>query len=69
VEQAPGDTQLGNCATVRRTKGVLKAVNNVRDKIAKAICGMDALDQVAIDRAMIALDDSPTKKYLAPTRF
>jgi enolase len=50
-------------------KGVLKAVKNVQDKIAKAICGMDALDQVAIDRAMIALDDSPTKKYLAPTRF
>jgi len=45
-------------------KGVLKAVNNVRDKIAKAICGMDALDQVAIDRAMIALDDSANKKEL-----
>ena len=32
-------------------KGVLKAVKNVQDKIAKAICGMDALDQVGIDRA------------------
>jgi enolase len=42
----------------------LKAVKNVRDKIAKAICGMDALDQVAIDRTMIALDDSANKKEL-----
>jgi enolase len=45
-------------------KGVLKAVNNVQDKIAKAICGMDALDQVAIDRAMIALDSTANKKEL-----
>ena len=45
-------------------KGVLKAVKNVQDKIAKAICGMDALDQVGIDRAMIALDNSPNKKEL-----
>jgi enolase len=45
-------------------KGVLKAVNNVRDKIAEAISGMDALDQVAIDRAMIALDNSANKKEL-----
>src|SRR3974377_1506238 len=45
-------------------KGVLKAVKNVQDKIAKAICGMDALDQVGIDRAMIALDNSANKKEL-----
>ena len=45
-------------------KGVLKAVNNVRDKIAEAICGMDALDQVAIDRTMIALANSANKKEL-----
>ena len=45
-------------------KGVLKAVNNVQDQIAPAICGMDALDQVAIDRAMIALDNSANKKEL-----
>jgi enolase len=45
-------------------KGVLKAVRNVQDKIAKAICGMDALDQVGIDRAMIALDNSANKKEL-----
>jgi len=45
-------------------KGVLKAVKNVQDKIANAICGMDALDQVGIDRAMIALDNSANKKEL-----
>ena len=45
-------------------KGALKAVKNVQDKIAKGICGMDALDQVGIDRAMIALDDSANKKAL-----
>jgi enolase len=45
-------------------KGVLKAVKNVQDKIANAICGMDALDQVGIDRAMIALDNSGNKKEL-----
>ena len=45
-------------------KGVLKAVENVQDKIAKAICGMDAIDQVGIDRAMIALDNSTNKKEL-----
>jgi hypothetical protein len=73
AEQAPGNTKLGNCATVRKTgisaKGVLKAVKNVQDKIANAVCGMDALDQVAIDRAMIALDNSANKKDLALTRF
>ena len=45
-------------------KGVLKAVHNVEDKIAKAISGMDALDQVGIDSAMIAVDGSPNKKEL-----
>jgi enolase len=45
-------------------RGVLKAVKNVQDKIAKGICGMDALDQVGIDRAMIALDNSANKREL-----
>ena len=45
-------------------KGVLKAVKNVQYKIAKVICGMDSLDQVGIDRAMIALDNSANKKEL-----
>jgi enolase len=45
-------------------KGVLKAVDNVEDKIAEAISGLDALDQIGIDSAMIALDGSPNKKDL-----
>ena len=45
-------------------KGVLKAVDNVEDKIAEDITGMDALDQVGIDNAMIALDGTANKKEL-----
>jgi enolase len=45
-------------------KGVLKAVKNVNEKIAKEIIGMNACDQVAIDRAMIKLDGTKTKSNL-----
>lgn len=45
-------------------KGVLEAVKNVREVIAPEILGLDALDQVAIDRAMIALDGTTTKSKL-----
>jgi enolase len=45
-------------------KGVLKAVENVADKITTAILGWDALDQSGIDRAMIELDGTPTKSNL-----
>jgi enolase len=45
-------------------KGVLKAVDNVEEKIAEAISGLDALDQAEIDYAMIALDGSTNKKEL-----
>jgi len=45
-------------------KGVLKAVDNVNAKIAKAIAGMDALDQAAVDRAMLDLDGTPNKAKL-----
>uniref|UniRef100_UPI000D1F9763 phosphopyruvate hydratase n=1 Tax=Cyanothece sp. BG0011 TaxID=2082950 RepID=UPI000D1F9763 len=45
-------------------KGVLKAVNNVKDEIAPKIIGMDGLDQTAIDQAMIDLDGSANKKEL-----
>lgn len=37
-------------------KGVLKAVNNVNTLIAEEISGMDALNQKAIDDAMLGLD-------------
>ncbi|MEG0815178.1 MAG: phosphopyruvate hydratase [Mucinivorans sp.] len=45
-------------------KGVLKAVQNVNQTIAKEITGMMVTDQAAIDRAMIALDGTPTKSNL-----
>ncbi|WP_434654388.1 phosphopyruvate hydratase [Thermoanaerobacterium thermosaccharolyticum] len=45
-------------------KGVLKAVENVNEKIAPEIVGMDAIDQVAIDKAMIDLDGTPNKSNL-----
>jgi enolase len=42
-------------------KGVLKAVENVNGPIAKAVAGMDAEDQGALDRAMIEADGTPNK--------
>lgn len=45
-------------------KGVLKAVENINEKIAPALIGMSALDQRAIDRKMIALDGSKNKSRL-----
>ena len=45
-------------------KGTLKAVENVNDIIAPEIEGMNALDQVAIDEAMIALDGTDNKGKL-----
>jgi enolase len=45
-------------------KGVAKAVENVENKIAPSLVEMDALDQGAIDYAMISLDGSPNKSNL-----
>ncbi|GAB6090187.1 phosphopyruvate hydratase [Spirochaeta dissipatitropha] len=45
-------------------KGVLKAVENVNEIIAAEIEGMDALDQVALDRALIELDGTENKAKL-----
>jgi len=45
-------------------KGVKKAVGHVNNKIAAALIGMDALDQGAVDRAMLELDGTPHKKKL-----
>jgi enolase len=45
-------------------KGVLKAVENVNEYIATGLMGMDALDQAAIDAALIALDGTPNKGKL-----
>jgi enolase len=45
-------------------KGTLKAVGNVNKKIKDAVLGMDALDQAAVDNAMLALDGTPNKSKL-----
>jgi enolase len=45
-------------------KGTLKAVSNIHDKIAPALEGMDAFDQMGIDRSMLELDGTPTKSKL-----
>ncbi|WP_251862092.1 phosphopyruvate hydratase [Clostridium sp. Marseille-Q2269] len=45
-------------------KGVLKAVDNVNSIIADELVGMNALDQVAIDKTMIELDGTDNKGKL-----
>ncbi len=45
-------------------KGVLRAVAHVNDRIAPEVVGMDALDQAALDRAMVELDGTPNKAAL-----
>ncbi len=45
-------------------KGVLKAVENVNEKIAGEIVGFDVTDQVGIDQAMIELDGTDNKGRL-----
>ena len=45
-------------------KGVLKAVENVNSKLADELCGMDSLDQIALDRRMIEIDGTENKKNM-----
>jgi enolase len=45
-------------------KGVTKALKNVTGRILPALKGMDALDQVAVDQKMLALDGTETKSKL-----
>src|SRR5512133_4049026 len=45
-------------------KGTLKAVENVNTEIAEALVGWDAVEQKAIDMAMIELDGTPNKSKL-----
>ncbi|MEZ5104833.1 MAG: phosphopyruvate hydratase [Draconibacterium sp.] len=45
-------------------KGVLKAVDNVNNIIAKEIIGMDATDQVALDKKLLEMDGTKTKSNL-----
>jgi len=45
-------------------KGVTQAVDNVNNVIADELLGMDALDQLAIDKAIIELDGTANKSKL-----
>lgn len=45
-------------------KGVLKAVRNVNERIARAVIGMDPSDQISIDRRMMELDGTLNKGKL-----
>ncbi|MBX7157257.1 MAG: phosphopyruvate hydratase [Verrucomicrobiae bacterium] len=45
-------------------KGVLNAVKNIRAIIAKRLLGFDALEQVGLDQALIALDGTKNKSRL-----
>lgn len=45
-------------------KGVLKAVGNVNERIAKRVIGLNAGNQVEVDMAMIALDGTENKEEL-----
>ena len=58
VELRDGDKDIYN------GKGVLKAVDNVNNLIAEEIIGMNVYDQIAIDKAMIALDGTDNKSKL-----
>ncbi|MGH7506516.1 MAG: phosphopyruvate hydratase, partial [Longimicrobiales bacterium] len=58
VELRDGDSQRYG------GKGVLVAAGNIVDVLAPELVGMEAADQVAIDRAMIDLDGTPNKAKL-----
>jgi enolase len=57
VELRDGGSRFGG-------KGVQRAVANVNGEIAEAVCGLDALDQRAVDFALIDLDGTPDKGRL-----
>ena len=45
-------------------KGVLKAVDNVDNVIAPELIGLDACDQLTIDKALLEIDGTPNKGKL-----
>src|SRR5688572_22374623 len=45
-------------------KGVSKAVSNITTKILPELEGLDALDQLTVDRTMLELDGTETKAKL-----
>jgi len=56
--------ELRDGGTAFLGKGVTKAVENVNTIIADEIDGLDALDQIELDRALIELDGTPNKSRL-----
>jgi enolase len=57
-------TELRDGGAAWMGKGVSKAVAGVNGEIAEAVLGMDALEQSALDRALIDLDGTPNKGRL-----
>jgi enolase len=57
-------TELRDGGEAYLGKGVTQAVANVNGEIAEAVAGLDALDQAALDSALIALDGTPNKSRL-----
>ena len=45
-------------------KGVFKAVNNIEERIAPALCGLSATDQANVDAVMLQIDGTETKSNL-----
>ena len=45
-------------------KGVTNAVSNVLEKIRPSLIGVDAVDQLSVDRTMLDLDGTPTKSQI-----
>ena len=45
-------------------KGVTKAVTNINERIAPALRGCNVYDQRGLDRLMLELDGTPTKRHL-----
>ncbi|MHC4661373.1 MAG: phosphopyruvate hydratase, partial [Planctomycetota bacterium] len=57
VELRDGGEEFGG-------RSVMQAVQNINTVIAECVLGMDAADQVEIDRALITLDGTPNKGNL-----
>ena len=64
-ELSPTEAPKGiNVKTRYLGKGVLKAVENVHRVIAPSLIGLDAVDQIEIDRAMLRKDGTSNKRKL-----
>ncbi len=57
IELRDGDHRFGG-------KGVLKAVENIRQKVSPALTGMDCTDQRAVDHALEELDGTKNKAVI-----